>query len=303
MLDGIVSEPENCAFDFDQLFCGAPGVVGQNASVCFTHAQVETAQKLHIDAVGGGGSNSLLYPGYDLGSEKQWRWPLGGQEPTPFGVGYERDFVFDDPAWEWRSFNESAYARADAQDPGNSSATNFDIAEFKRRGGKAIMYHGTADGLVPTRGSEYYYNKTIEAFGGDLGIVADFFRFFLVPGAQHCWGTPVGAPWAIGGAFQAALMGTEVWSVPGFEDREHDALLALVGWVEQNRTVDKIVATTWTTALDPKSGLLRQRSLCPWPQKAVYDGVGNVDSAKSWQCSGGELRSGEVMAGGMMGWK
>ncbi|KAL2017194.1 hypothetical protein VTK56DRAFT_2514 [Thermocarpiscus australiensis] len=153
------------------------------------------------------------------------------------------------------------------------------------------MYHGLADCLVPARGSELYYNRTVAALGGGGGggdvraAVADFFRLFLVPGIQHCAGTAVGAPWSFAGAFQAGYMGAGVWSVPGFEDREHDAVLALVDWVERGRAVDSIVATTWRSPLDPTSGVLRQRPICPWPQKAVYDGVGDVNVAGSWKCS------------------
>ncbi|KAK4192336.1 tannase and feruloyl esterase-domain-containing protein [Podospora australis] len=286
VLDGIISTPEKCDFDFDGLLCGADGIVGQNTSACFTYDQINTAKKLYDDTVSSEDGKSFLYPGFNLGSEEQWLWPLGGKEPTPFGVGYLKDFVFDDKSWDWQSFNESAYTKADETDPGDASAMKYDIGDFKERGGKLILYHGLADGLVPTRGSEYYYNKTIEVFGGDVDHVVDFFRFFLVPGMQHCWSTACGAPWSFGGAFQGGLMGSEVWSVPEFEDQDHDALLALMDWVEKNRTVDKIVATTWTTALDPTSGLLRQRPICPWPQRAEYDGFGDVDLASSWQCVG-----------------
>jgi hypothetical protein len=110
-------------------------------------------------------------------------------------------------------------------------------------------------------------------------------RMFLVPGMQHCWGTAVDAPWNVGGAFQAGVMGSDVWSVPGFEDAEHDALMALVEWVERGRAVESIVATTWRSSMDPTSGVKRQRPVCAWPKRAVWGGKGDVDVATSWKCS------------------
>jgi len=147
------------------------------------------------------------------------------------------------------------------------------------------MYHGQADGLVPTKESDWYYNNTIATFGGLLKT-QDFFRYFQIPGMQHCLGTVVDAPWAIGSASQNIVLGngTNYWSVPGFVDEGHDALLALDSWVERGRAVDKIIATTWRNSVDPASGVLRQRPLCPWPQKAVYNEHGDVNVAESWSC-------------------
>ncbi|KAK0712948.1 Tannase/feruloyl esterase [Lasiosphaeria miniovina] len=277
--DGIVTSPELCAFDYSKLLCRGGG----NSSTCLTSAQIETAKKVYSDAYSSV-DGSLVYPGLTLSSEDQWYILLGGTEPSPFGVGYQRDFLLDDAAWDWRNYNDSLVKLAERTDPGGAQAVKFDTSAFKRRGGKMLLYHGVADGLVPTKGSEYYYNKTVEAFGGDAGAVTDFLRFFLIPGMQHCWSTPVGAPYNIAGAFQPGAMGSGQWSVPGFKDKDHDAVLALVDWVEHGRAVDSIIATTWNSPLDPSSGLLAQRPLCPWPQKAVYDKTGDVAAASSWSC-------------------
>ncbi len=121
-------------------------------------------------------------------------------------------------------------------DPGRPTADRYDISAFKKRGGKIFMYHGIADAIVPPRGSLLYYNRTIDAFGG-LSKTTDFFRFFLFPGVQHCGYTGVDAPWYIATASQAGVLGTDVWSTPGFKDKKHDALLALMDWVENGQPV------------------------------------------------------------------
>jgi feruloyl esterase len=150
------------------------------------------------------------------------------------------------------------------------------------------MFHGLSDGLIPTRSSLVFYNRTAEAVGG-TDKLTDWFRFFLVPGMQHVKGTAVDAPWYFAQANAAAALGTDIYSVPGFEDAQHDALLALMAWVETDKgriAPSQIIATTWVNSTDFRSGVLRQRPLCPWPKTAVYGGVGDVDCAQSWQCSG-----------------
>ncbi|KAK3319951.1 Tannase/feruloyl esterase [Cercophora scortea] len=283
VIDGIVSSPELCTFSFTPLFCNDTNT---NPDSCLNPAQVQTAQNVYRDVYSPNGT--FLYSGLTLSSEDQWFILLGGAEPSPFGLGYDRDFLCNDPSWNWTDFNLSrTIALAEKLHPGDATAAQFDLSAFKQRGAKLMLYHGLADGLVPTRGSEYYYNETIAAFNGSRAAVDDFFRLFLVPGMQHCWSTPVGAPWSIGGSFQAGVMGPEYWSVPGFEgSKRHDALLALADWVERGEAVESVVATAWRSPMNASSGVLRQRPLCAWPAKAVWDGVGDQDQADSWRCAG-----------------
>ncbi|KAK3689926.1 Tannase/feruloyl esterase [Podospora appendiculata] len=287
LIDGIVSSPELCAFSFTPLLCNdTTDTQTTNPDSCLNPAQVQTAKNVYSDVYSPNGT--FLYNGLTLSSEDQWFILLGGPQPSPFGLGYDRDFLYNNQAWNWTDFNLSrTIALAETTHPYGATAAHFDISAFKQRGAKLLLYHGLADGLVPTRGSEYYYNETIAAFNVSRAAVADFFRMFLVPGMQHCWSTPVGAPWNIGGSFQAGVMGPGYWSVPGFEgSKRHDALLALVDWVERGEAVESIVATAWRSPLNASSGVLRQRPLCAWPAKAVWDGFGDEDEAASWRCAG-----------------
>ncbi|KAJ9148833.1 Carboxylic ester hydrolase [Coniochaeta hoffmannii] len=277
LADGIIQSPELCNIDFSAMACGTSA----NATWCLTPPQIQTARNIYGDYRFSDGR--LIYPGLTPGSEDQWWILLAGTEPTPFGVGYQKFFLTNNPDWDWRTYNDSMVTLAERTDPGQPTAIDYDISAFKRRGGKLIMYHGLADGLVATKGSDWYYNSTVSALGG-LRNTRDFFRYFQVPGMQHCLGTTVDAPWSFAGASQPGQLGTGAWSVPGFADAGHDAMLALQDWVEKGREVDQIVATTWRSSLDPGSGVLRQRPVCPWPQKAVYKGRGDKDAANSWSC-------------------
>ncbi|KAL2126236.1 hypothetical protein VTI74DRAFT_1373 [Chaetomium olivicolor] len=297
--DGIVSRPDLCKPDLSTLLCPDPNT--PKHGTCLTSAQISTVRNLYGDVLSSTDS-SLLYPGLNPGSEPHWYVLINnGDQPSPYGLGYLQDFLFDesDPHWDWKtSFNESVFAYADKTNPGDAAATDYAaLRKVGERGGKVLLYHGMADGLVPTRGTELFYKRTVAALTGNgtgdgngngKGVnVDDFLRLFLVPGMQHCWGTAVDAPWNFGAAFQAGQMGSGWASVPGFEDAEHDALMALVDWVEKGKAVDSIVATTWTLSMNPASGVRRQRPICAWPKNAVWDGKGNPDVASSWSCSGG----------------
>ncbi|KAJ4291396.1 CTP synthase ura7 [Collariella sp. IMI 366227] len=285
--DNIISRPDLCEPDLSTIHCtnniAIPGY-------CLTSAQLGTARNVYNDVLSSQTPN-LLYPGLTPGSEAHWYVVLqNGDQPSPYGIGYQKDFLFDqiDPNWDWTTFNESVFTYADKANPGDPGATDFGaMRKVRDRGGKVMLYQGLADGLVPPKGTQLFYNRTeafLESNGGK--DVRDFLRMFLIPGMQHCWGTAVDAPWNIGAAFQAAQMGSGWVSVPGYEDAGHDALMALMGWVENGTAVESVVATTWALSMDPASGVKRQRPVCAWPKNAVWDGKGNADVPGSWNCSG-----------------
>ncbi|SPN99097.1 related to feruloyl esterase B precursor [Cephalotrichum gorgonifer] len=273
--DGIISSPELCDVDLEAISCDKDGV---DPAKCLTEPQMDTVRKAYEDFYVDG---KFSWSGFNPGSEAQLPLVLGADIPSGYGIQFQTYFVHNDPKWSWRDFNNGMITTAVAKNPGKTRADRYNLADFKSRGGKIIMYHGTADGLVPTRGSEVYYNRVSDAMGGPP---TDFFRYFPVPGMQHCWTTAVDAPWHFGAPFQAGAIGNDTWSVPGFNDAKHDVLLALVDWVEEGKPVDSLIATTWKVANDSDSGLLRQRPLCPHPEKAIYDGKGDVNKAESWAC-------------------
>ncbi|KAK0613580.1 feruloyl esterase B [Immersiella caudata] len=274
--DGIVSAGERCRFDFERVLCGQPGVDGGE---CLSVAQVEAAKGVYRDYVVDG---QFMFPGLSLGSEPLWSVLLGQAGPDPRGQEYVKMFVLGDAEWDWRQYNDSIAKMAAAADPGDLTADQFDVSGFRDRGGKIIMYHGDADGMIPVKSSDYYYNKTAAAMGG-VSALQSWFRYFRVPGLGHCAGTRVNAPWYFAGGNQAGSFGT-AYSVPGFEDAQHDALLALLDWVEKGVAVESIIATTWNNPLSPASGVLRQRPLCPYPKKQQLEKGGEEKDAKSWTC-------------------
>ncbi len=58
-------------------------------------------------------------------------------------------------------------------------------------------------------------------------------------------------------------------------------LNVLTDWVEQGKAPDRIVALKRNAARE----VVRSRPLCPYPQRAVYDGEGDTDDADSFACA------------------
>jgi hypothetical protein len=277
--DGIVSSPDECKLNYRALECPA-----NNSFACLTRAQLSTLRSIYSPYVVANGQ--LVMPGLNKGSEAEWPVVLGGTEPNGLGTGYERYFLFNDPDWDWRSYNDSIVAIADRLDPGSATADGFaNMSAVRDRGGKILMYHGMADGLIPTGSSEYFYQQVAAVTKGGLPQLREWFRFFFVPGMGHCAGSAVGAPWYFAGPNQAPRLGSGTYSMPqpAYRDRKHDALLALMAWVENGTSVDSIVATSWKTG-SPSEGVARQRPLCPYPQKARLRKGGDPDQADAWSC-------------------
>lgn len=284
--DGIISLPEQCNIDYDAMRCSNGGHAPSDFAAsdnCLNEEQIGTLQSLYKGYVTDAGEHVL--PGYLPGSESQLYTVLNYSQSSPFGLGYIRNFLLNDPMFEATQYNDSLLQLADEFDPGNATANNYNLSAFRDRGGKVVMYHGSSDGLVPTTAASLYYERAVDGTsGGNVTLMREFFRRLEVPGMQHCGYTSVDAPWAFGGASQASILGNNTYSVPGFTDSAHDILLALVDWVENGAPVDQVIATTWNDPTDSSSGVKRQRPICTYPTTATWDGSGNVDDAASWSC-------------------
>ncbi|KAI1205297.1 tannase-domain-containing protein [Annulohypoxylon truncatum] len=284
--DGIISLPEQCKINWDGMKCTNNGGDSDfsKSKDCMNDDQIGTLQKMYdgfvLDSTG-----QQIMPGYLPGSEDQMYTVLNYSDASPYGVGYIRYFVLNDPMFMAEQYNDSILQLATSLDPGNSTADDYNLTTFRDRGGKMLLYHGQADGLVPTTAGSLYYNRTVETTsGGNVTEARKFFRRLEIPGMQHCGMTAVDAPWAFGGATQASWLGNDTYSVPGYADAQHDVLLALVNWVEKGEPIDQVIATTWKTSTDPSSGVLKQRPICTYPNTATFNTSGDVNDAASWSC-------------------
>lgn len=267
--DGVVDEPRTCAFDPSTLRCAAG-----EAADCLTDRQLAALSRMHAGARNPR-TGVQVYPGWPKSSEALtvsatgaplvgWHQYWGTAEPAR--ADFWRLWVFEDPRWDpWGFDFDRDLATADARVGTLVDQVSPDLAAFRTRGGKAIVYQGWQDPVVNALGTIEYYDS-VRARQGSQEATDEFFRLFMVPGMGHCSGGP--------GATSFGNAGP-----PPVVDPEHDLLSALDRWVEQGIAPDRIIASRVENG-----ATVRTRLLCTYPRRAVYRGAGSTDEAESFVC-------------------
>jgi Tannase and feruloyl esterase len=244
--DGVIEDPMLCHFDPKTIECK-----GQDGPGCLSAAQVKTAQAIYAGAKYEDGQQ--IYPGLEPGTERDWRLMVGGPKPGAISNGFFQYMVFDNPKWDFRTFNVDRDTRfADKKLGSIVNAIDPNLEAFEARGGKLVMYHGWADQLIASENSINYYNSVVNKMGG-LKKTQQFARLFMVPGMKHCRG--------------------------GVGPTTFDALGAVANWREHGIAPTKIIASK---SVDHK--VVETRPLCPYPQAAIYKGSGSTNHAANFVC-------------------
>jgi feruloyl esterase len=251
--DGMLTDPRTCKFD--------PGTLQG-----FRPEQIEALKMIYRGAVNPR-TGVQIYPGLEVGGEGPqpgnpgWGLIMNGKEPFGIDIPVLGGMGFDNLQWDWRTFDfDHDVALIDAKLFGTLNAINPDLSDFKKRGGKLIVYHGWSDpGVMPQQTLDYW--NSVRAFagkstGGDGGAYTDeFARLYMLPGVGHCRGGV--------GPDQADWIGT------------------LAGWVEKGKAPAAIVAHR----NDPQGKTVMTRPLCPHPQAARYKGKGDTNDAANFECA------------------
>lgn len=239
--DGVIDDPTKCSFDPKTIECKE-----DDSATCLTSAQVETVRKIYTP-VTNPRTKQVLFQPHEPGSELGWNTMAGAQ---PFGPGVDlfKYVVFQDPNWDYKTFNFDSDAARTRDASASMDALNPNLDKFFARGGKLIQYHGWADPQI-SPGSSVEYYKSVAA----RKKVDDSYRLFMIPGMNHCGG--------------------------GDATDQFDMLSVLEKWVETKKAPDHIVASRM------RGGKVdRTRPLCPYPQVAVYSGAGSTDDAANFSC-------------------
>ncbi|HYM03457.1 MAG TPA: tannase/feruloyl esterase family alpha/beta hydrolase [Stellaceae bacterium] len=290
--DIFLNDPRDCNFDPASVQC----TKGQNPNTCLSAAQVKAAQRIY-SGPHDPNTGRLIFPGYEPGSESNpANWPLwitgassagdlsgnilaGEALQEFFGNGFFADFVFQNPSFDFRTFNFTS--DVDLADDGVGQIVNSinpDLRPFKSHGGKMIHYVGWADSAIAPMNSVNYYGEVRDALRGKAGHdhdggspkeIQEFYRLFMVPGMAHCGGGD--GPNAFGNGVNAPVI-----------DADHDLLMALDRWVEQGVAPAKIIATHYVNNT-ASSGVQFQRPLCPFPQVARFNGI-DPTNANDFTC-------------------
>jgi len=244
--DGIVEDPPSVHFDLSK----AAGLTDE--------------QRKAIEAIYQGARNDQgpIAPGFTPGAEcdpDQWIAWLVGPAPTllaadhvpdltfAFGTQIFKYLIFDQPDWDYSTYDFSNFARDTRLAASFLNATNPNLDTFAARKGKLIIWHGWADTALPPQATVDYYRR-VRSHDPNA---ADFCRLFMVPGCLHCGGGP------------------------GASDV--DWLSVIVDWVEHGKAPDRLVASKKEGGKN-----VMDRPLYPYPQTVVYKGSGDPKAADSF---------------------
>jgi tannase/feruloyl esterase len=253
LADGQIDDPRACRFDPGTVQC-APGT---DQPSCLTPAQVSAARKIYAGPTDANGRR--LYPGGDtLGSELAWDgWivPLPGLDSFaalladnylrymgyPIGTPHSSLAKFEFTAREFHRLTPEGL---------RANAMSLDLREFRRSGGKLILYHGWADMAVPPAATLDYYQRLWQRNGG-MRETQEWARLFMIPTLYHC------------------ADGDRLTAIDPFRE--------LIAWVERGAAPERIIATGTNAQGQPRS-----RPVFPYPLRAVYDGTGSIDDASNF---------------------
>ncbi len=244
--DGIIADPAAAQFDLSKV----RGLTDE--------------QRQAIAAIYHGARNDqrAIYPGYAPAAEcdpDQWMaWLVGPVPPLltndhvpnlmfAFGTEVFKHFVFNNPDWDYSTYDFSRFQRDTRLAASFLNATNPNLDAFKARGGKLILWHGWADTALPAEATIEYYRQVL----AHDPQAADYCRLFLVPGCLHCGGGP-GAS-------------------------EVDWLSEIVDWVEHGQAPERLIASKHEAGK-----IAFTRPLFPYPETAIYNGSGDPHNADSF---------------------
>lgn len=284
--DEVIDYPPACDFDLDG-FLAQHACAGAAAEAsCFTAAQADYVRHLYAGSAKPGGA--LVYPGVVPGSEYAWEpfAATAGNGMKPYVLeSIMRRFqsVFDIdpgvapadytdvkqrvhggalPEWAWWNYDVERLFDDTVEMTAIYDATETDLRRFfEDYDGRLLLYQGwddpfhAADMII-----DYYENVVANSFGGDHEAAGERVRLFMMPGVQHCNYGP----------------GPDRW----------EYLQVISNWVERSEPPDRIVS--WRQPFDVR---VNERPLCPYPQRAVYDGPdGGQDDPANWVAANFECR-------------
>lgn len=124
-----------------------------------------------------------IFCGMPIGAELNTGYFLGDGITETFELPWFRIFFgngFDDLKFDFDYDFERIYTALVE----HMSSNNSDLSEFESRGGKLIMFSGSADPYGPFADHLNYYYRVCERMGG-LEKVSKSFKYFIIPGKGH----------------------------------------------------------------------------------------------------------------------
>lgn len=214
---------------------------------CLTAPQIESVKLVYSSAKRKNGE--LVFPGKEPGSENTWNMITASPAPPGLSMGTFQYATYQDAKWDWRAWDLDRDLTAAEEKFGYVNAPP-DLSAFKARGGKLLMYHGWSDTAISPENTVNYYTEVGKKTGSKEESWA---RLFMVPGMGHCQG--------------------------GNGPDQFNKMAVLERWREAGTAPEQILAEHVTG-----NNVDMTRPLCPYPQVAVYKGVGSTNDAASFSC-------------------
>ena len=257
--DGIINDPRDCHFKLESVKACPANRPGAD---CLTDAQRNVIARIYAPTTDDRGK--VIYPGQPFGGENLdggWGPWITGRDSglmhdlhmpsaqAMFMTEGGKYFIFNDPSWDYSRYHGSFYKDATTWAK-FVDADNPDISRFAAHNGKLLLWHGWADPALNPLATIEYYGKVVARDPKAKSYV----KLYMLPGVLHCGGGPgpSNAPW----------------------------LDALTTWVEKGAAPDRLIATN----NDVPAKVTLSRPLCPYPQRAVYNGRGNTNDAANFSC-------------------
>jgi feruloyl esterase len=274
--DGLISDIKACnkAFDVKTLRCspaspkprrGEGGNGSDTGDACLSDVQLAAVAKITSDykpgfAIAGMDAfprwallEGALFQGRSsFGQVPQPSNPLSGKEPLLYTAGDQtaKFIITRNPKLDTMTFDPKQHQERIKVVASIMDVSDVSLEEFKAKGGKILMTHGTIDDFITPHNSELYYQRQVKQFG--RAGVDSFMRFYMIPGFGHGFG-----------AFNAKI----------------DGLKILQDWVEQGKAPSGLIA------IDGNPNASRSRPLCEWPKWPKFTGApGTENNAASFTC-------------------
>ena len=253
--DGVIGDPSRCDFD--------PRSLIGTVTPCGTITAEDAAVVAKIVAGPRSTSGRFLWygltPGTSFAGLANTVTTNGVTTGAPFPIALTHLGIWTlrDPAWDWTTTTYERYDRLFVQSflmyNWVIGTSDPNLRDFKRSGGKVLIWHGLADQLIFPQGTVQYYER-VKAVMGGAASTEEFARLFLAPGVAHCAGGPGPQP--------------------------ADPLNALVDWVEQGHAPDTLTGVN----RDATGTVSRSRPICMYPKVATYQGTGDINDAANYTC-------------------
>jgi feruloyl esterase len=221
---------------------------GADSASCLTPPQLDAVKRAYATTKTKNGE--AVFPGKEPGSETGWGAFLGQPVAPGISVG-SFQVAYNDANWDSKGFDLDRDLKVVDEKVGSViNAVNPDLSAFKAHGGKLLLYHGWNDTAISPGNTINYYESVLKKMGGTQ---ESFVRLYMAPGMQHCGGGP--------GPNQINYMAI------------------MERWRENNQTPASVEAVHVAG-----NRVDMTRPLCPYPQVAVYKGVGSTNDAANFAC-------------------